>query len=114
MAALVEGSSVKGAAEAAGVTPGTAFVWLRQEGVKAELRARSGAVMIGAQARLGMLLDDALDAVADGLAGERVSMGRRWAAGTVLRHAVRILELLRLDERVTVLEQQRTAPGGTP
>ena len=102
------------AAEAVGVTYSTAYRWLQQEPVKAELQAQSGAVMTGAQTRLGKLLDDALDAIAAGLADESVGIGKRWAAGAMLRHAVRILELLRLDERVSQLEQRALQPRGGP
>jgi transposase-like protein len=111
VASLVSGRSVTGAAEEAGVTASTAYRWLAQEPVRAELQAQSGAVMTAAQARLGALLDLALDAIADGLAGQKLGLSRRWAADTILRHAVRLLELLRLEERIAALEERMTAAG---
>ncbi len=107
MTALLEAPSIRAAAEAASIGERTAWTYLSDPDVKAELAARQDAVLGEAARRLAREMGAALDVLcaimrdASATDAARVS-----AARAVLDSGLRLSELVSLSDRVAALEER--------
>ena len=106
--ALLTCGNVTRAAEAAGVTRNTLYRWFKQEPFKVALAAAEGEVMQALSrtlVRLGDKAGSVLEQVlTDEAAGDPV---RLRAVAILLQNLVKVREAGALEQRVSVLEEQR-------
>jgi len=103
--ALLEGMTVKDAAEACGVTERTGFRWLQRPDVQRLLREAQAAVLQQAQRRAIRGLSMAQDALESVLTSHRPSSAKVSAAREWRESATRFTEI-DLEARVSALEQR--------
>jgi len=112
VAALLVSPTIEQAAQVAGIAPSTAYRYLREPAVKAELgQALDGALGQAARqvvAEMGAALEtlEAIHQDSEAPASARVS-----AARTILQAGPALREALDLAERVTALEQKLLSGG---
>jgi phage terminase small subunit len=106
LAALAGARSVRDAAEAAGIGETTAWRYLRDEAVRAELAGQQSAMLQVATRGLAEDLAQARAVLMAVMGNEKASPSARVnAARAVLEHGLRYAELVSLDERITALER---------
>lgn len=107
--ALLEGNTITGAAQAAGIGRRTLQRYFSEPDFKAALRAGSDAAIMAAAARLSKLSDDAIQAM-QAVMAEPTEPGasiKLRAADTILGHIVKIREQSDILERLAALEAQQ-------
>lgn len=107
--ALLDGSSVPGAAEVAGVSERTGWRYLERVDVRGELARRQAAALAEASARLSVVMAEAVEVLREVMcdaevAAARGSSVRVSAARAALDSGLRLGELVSLADRVAVLE----------
>lgn len=106
MAALLEARSVRDAARTANVAERTAWRYLADDQVRAELANRLDAMLAQVTAGLIEDLSQARQVLRDVMARPGIAPGVRVrAAGMVLNYGLRFVELVALAERVAALEE---------
>ena len=112
LVALVMCPTVKDAARQAGVTRRTLERYMADPVFAEALRREQGRLLRLGVARLGALLNKAVDVVAldmePGVSGDV----RLRAASLVLRHVSQLLEFLQIEQRLTRLEERRARNDG--
>ena len=103
--ALVEHGSVVAAADACKLSRQTLYRWLREPLFAQALRIASGEQIEQASRRLSSLMIRAIDELERLLSSESEHQ-RRLTADSVLSHALRLRELVELEQRVSNLEKQ--------
>lgn len=102
------GLSVKDASEKAGVTRKTVYRWLDDDGFKSEVVKAQNAVLERVSSRLSALALKGLNVMDELLDSEDDSVRLR-ASSALLSRFTEILEVLRLEKRVEVLENEITS-----
>ena len=102
--ALLTEPTITGAAKAAGVAPKTIYKWLKLQHFRNALQDAQGREINAAAARLagglGVALEE-LERLVTGAESERV---KHSSINSWLSHAVRLQEVISLEERVKALE----------
>lgn len=112
IAALMQSRTVVEAARTAGVGYRTMYRWLDDPGFVAELRAATGAAVDQAVRRLADLSGQAVDTLADVMAGGDAPSARVQAANVTLSHMARLRELSEIERRIAELERLLGDGGG--
>lgn len=103
---LLQGRTIKEAAEAVGVTPRAIYRWNAEPAFVDALRRAEGEALDQAARRLGAVAGAAIDAIERILADETLSPTVRLrAADLALAHAAKLRELRSFDERLRALEE---------
>lgn len=103
--ALGNGLSVTDASEKAGVTRKTVYRWLKDDYFKGAVLERQSEVLERVSRRLSSLSLQSLETLSELMTSENENI-RLKASSSVLSRFTEILELLRLEKRVEVLEGQ--------
>jgi hypothetical protein len=103
--ALLSHASVEDAARAAGISPSTAWRWMRDEAVLARLREARRDAMNAAMARLQEAAVGAVDCLCQVQRDGESESARVSAARTILEQALRAVELGDIQQRLDKLEQ---------
>lgn len=112
IAALMQSRTVADAARTAGVGRRTLDRWLTDPDFVAELNAATGAAVDQAVRRLADLSGQAVDTLADVMAGATETPSARVSAANVtLTHMARLRELGEIEARIAELE--KALKGGT-
>jgi transposase len=103
--ALGHGLSVTDASEKAGVTRKTVYRWLEDDDFQGAVLERQNEVLERVSRRLSALALQGLDTLSELMNSDDESIRLR-ASSSVLSRFTEILELLRLEKRIEVLEGQ--------
>lgn len=103
--ALVEHGNVSRAADACELSRATLYRWLREPEFEHELRQASTAQVAELSRRLTALTLKAVEKL-EQLLNSPSEAQARLAADNILTHAIRLRELIDIDERITNLERQ--------
>ena len=110
VAALATSDSIRDAAAAVGIAESTAWRWLRDPEVKAEIRRRQDDVLAGVTSTLVQDMTEARLALRSVLRDKMASPAQRTAAARVLLDVgLRFFEALGVAERLAVLEDKMRA-----
>lgn len=101
--ALIEHGSVTEAAQVCGVSRAALYRWMREADFAQALKDASGEQVELVSRRLTSLVLTAVD-VLESLMSSPHEQQRRLAADSVISHALRLRELVELEERITRLE----------
>lgn len=113
LAALLTASSVRDAANAAGVSERAAWRYLADPAVKAELAQRQDAVLGQAARRLAGAMGQALTVLEEVMQSRTATDSAKVAAARgVLECGLRVVELAALGDRLAALEERLSEDGG--
>jgi hypothetical protein len=104
VAALLSHASVEDAARASGISPSTAWRWMRDPAVLARLREARRDAMNAAMTRLQEAAVGAVDCLCEVQRTGESESARVSAARTILEQALRAVELGDIQERLEKLE----------
>lgn len=104
---LLEGNTVAQSADLAGVAERTAFLWLKEDVVKDQLREVQTQAMLLAGARLTAVVVKAIDALEDVIdrPAQTGAGNKRLAAGAVLDLCVKWQQAVNYEDRILELER---------
>lgn len=105
--ALLDGNTVAQSADLAGVAERTAFLWLKEDVVKDQLREVQTQAMLLSGARLTAVVVKAIDALEDVIdrPAQTGAGNKRLAAGTVLDLCVKWQQAVNYEDRILELER---------
>ena len=113
IACLIEARNVREGAAHAGIGERTAFRYLQNGAVRAELRLRQGAVLGAVTMGLVSSMSEAVDVLVGMMNDDKIAAGvRARAALGVLDAGLRVFETLSLADRLSVLEDRISQAGG--
>lgn len=105
--ALLSGGDHEHAAAVAGVTPRTVSRWKSEPDFEHELQRRANAAVADATRKLKMAVDAAVDVMLAIMHDADVHESIRLrAADRLVGHAVKLMELTDIEQRVTALEER--------
>lgn len=104
IAALIESPTLTEAAERASVSVATLWRWMRVDVFQREYRAARRQVVEQAVAQLQSLTSEAIQALRRNLTCGKPAV-EVTAANSILQHAIRGVELIDLEERISEIEQ---------
>lgn len=105
--ALVAGKNFDQAAKAAGVSLRTLHRWRATPGFASELRTADSEQLLTAARALNVASQDAVSTLIAIMHDQKASSGLRLrAASEILKHRASFFELLTLEQRIAILEQQ--------
>lgn len=106
VAALLECRTLAEAAKVAGVSERSLRYWLRREDFRAEYRRAAGRLLESAIATLQATAGEAASALRDGLESKHPVGVRLAAAKAILDRALRGVELLDIEARLSTIESR--------
>ena len=103
--ALLGANTVKGAAEAAGVSRTTIYQWLKKDTFREALRSAQHVAIDAASTRLAQGLGEAIDQLHKIITSDKTGEGvRRLACSDWINFALRLREFSVLEKRIEALE----------